>query len=310
MMEKLIIGTKYQTYDGDELKIHRLIRIKNTEIAVLEDVKTKEEVRVSHEDLKNKYVQLVPDAFMNIMLTKDSQGIEDVYLCINKSIDLSNGNNEPAIILRQNSYSFTKNSFMLGGNIYVGDCVSKMTLPPETTMEMIFEFDTIEESYSSALYIDDSIDDIIKTITYKMMKKINNMLESLAKQNTNELVFGYCNTLEELMQENNFMYQYRAIFNIMQIDFPIVLGDISFNKEGDIVLNNKQINLIENLLCKYISNVRVIEYDKDLDISEIVSYTHSMVCDTNNKIYLIAYTVDGYKDNGNNDVLNAMGINV
>ena len=300
MMEKLIIGTKYQTYDGDELKIHRLIRIKNTEIAVLEDVKTKEEVRVSHEDLKNKYVQLVPDAFMNIMLTKDSQGIEDVYLCINKSIDLSNGNNELAIILRQNSYSFTKNSFMLGGNIYVGD----------TTMEMIFEFDTIEESYSSALYIDDSIDDIIKTITYKMMKKINNMLESLAKQNTNELVFGYCNTLEELMQENNFMYQYRAIFNIMQIDFPIVLGDISFNKEGDIVLNNKQINLIENLLCKYISNVRVIEYDKDLDISEIVSYTHSMVCDTNNKIYLIAYTVDGYKDNGNNDVLNAMGINV
>ena len=179
MMEKLIIGTKYQTYDGDELKIHRLIRIKNTEIAVLEDVKTKEEVRVSHEDLKNKYVQLVPDAFMNIMLTKDSQGIEDVYLCINKSIDLSNGNNEPAIILRQNSYSFTKNSFMLGGNIYVGDCVSKMTLPPETTMEMIFEFDTIEESYSSALYIDDSIDDIINLLHHFICNSFNNIIYTI-----------------------------------------------------------------------------------------------------------------------------------
>ena len=111
--------------------------------------------------------------------------------------------------------------------------------------------------------------------------------------------------------ENDFIGNYRSIFNITQIDFPIVLGKESYNAEGDIILNEKQKQRLEDMLRRYISkNIKVIKYDKDIDISKIVNVQHVVVCDSENQIYLIAYTIEGYYTNNEDDaqVLESFGL--
>jgi hypothetical protein len=86
------------------------------------------------------------------------------------------------------------------------------------------------------------------------------------------------------------MDHFRYIFNILPLDFTI---DIKTNRDenGDIILNEKQQHRFEDTICKRITNVIVIPYDKDLDVSKIVSYTHMIVSDDTGAIYLIAYVV-------------------
>ena len=71
------------------------------------------------------------------------------------------------------------------------------------------------------------------------------------------------------------------------------MGKASYNSQGDLILNNKQREKLENELRKFIADIKVIKYDKDIDISRIVSRSHSMVSDSNGIIYLIAYTIIG-----------------
>ena len=107
------------------------------------------------------------------------------------------------------------------------------------------------------------------------------------------MIKGYCETLEQLFDENNFMFNYRLLFNIAQVDFPIELDDNTDN-EGIITLNNKQIQrLEEDVLRQYITDVRVLKYDKDIDVSKIVDKTHIMISDETENIYLVSYVVTG-----------------
>lgn len=302
-----IVGMKYQIYDGDELKVYRLKKVKNEATVVLTDVKTKQDIIVPGSTLSERYVALDNDAFLNCMIAPAEDGIPDVYVCVNHCSSLAGGNNEPSVVLRQNIYSASKNPFNLSGEIYVGECVSINTLGNNEKITDFFEFTEITESASVAVYIDDTIQDMVDLIPNKFMKDVNTTLMNLKNMDKSGTIQGYCETLYDLMLDNHFMRHYLASFNVLKIDFPIVLGDESYDKEGDIKLNKKQINLLEKAFDRYISDVKVIKYDRDFDVSQIVNTTHSMVCDSDNIIYLIAYTVDGYI--GDDDVTAAMHAN-
>jgi hypothetical protein len=125
-----------------------------------------------------------------------------------------------------------------------------------------------------------------------------------------EMCKGTAVSIRQLWEENDFIGNYKSLFNIVQIEFQIVLGKESYNTDGDIILNPKQKNRLEDMLRRYIANIRVIKYDKDIDISKIVNVQHVVVCDSENKIYLIAYNVDGYYAESEDDmqVLKSFGI--
>ena len=77
------------------------------------------------------------------------------------------------------------------------------------------------------------------------------------------------------------------------------------DKDGVITLNSKQISRLEDLLRAYITDVKVLKYDKDIDISKIVSKTHIMISDETENIYLVSYIVkEAYPVD--NDIARAM----
>lgn len=308
-----IVGTKYQIFEGDNLKVRRVVKAKGNDTYVMKENGVEQNFIVTEKELVDKYVRLTPDAFLNIMITKEpayeGTDVNDVYFCVNRATDITMGVNEPSLILRQNIYSNFKNiSSSLFGDVYIGECTTIVNSSKEELVEFM-TFEGIIKQYSIATYLDDSEADILACIPNKFKKDINATLCDI-KSSMPEMCKGTTESLEQLWKENDFIGNYKSIFNITQIDFPIVLGKESYNAKGDVILNSKQKQRLEDMLRRYISNIRVIKYDKDIDISKIVNVQHVVVSDSENNIYLIAYDVDGYYPESNNDtqVLEAFGL--
>ena len=311
-----IIGTKYQIFEDDKLKVRRVIRAKdNNNSYVLKEDGVEHNFIVSAETLADKYIRLTPDAFLNIMITKEpayeGSEVNDVYFCVNRATDITLNVSEPSLILRQNTYSKFKNMSNAAASfseVYIGECATIANSSKEEMAEFM-TFESITDQYSVALYLDDSEDDILACITNNFKKIINNTLLSI-KSSMPDICKGTTESIEQLWAENDFIGNYKSIFNIVQIDFPIVLGKESYNSDDDIILNEKQKQRLEDILRRYISNIKVIKYDKDIDISKIVNVQHVVVSDSENKIYLIAYNIDGYYADNNDDaqVLQSFGL--
>ena len=293
-MANEVLGYKYQIYEDGKLKVYRISSYKNIFTAIGIDVETKEKRLISKTDLSNKYVKLTADALMNIMVTDKNEKNRDVYVCINACNRIKH---TPDIILRQQIYSATKNQLGAGNIIYVGDCVSDSTDLSGSILGLTFndylEFNSIDYMASFAIYIDDTIDDIIMAIDPKTIKYTDMVLKSIKYEFENPNIVGYTESIKDLMVENNFITRFKELFNITHIDWPIDLGEESHNTDGDLILNNKQISNLQDIVRQYMKNVKAIKYAKDIDIMKIVSYHHIMISDSTDTIYLIVYESDG-----------------
>ena len=309
MAKTVSFGTKFQVFEGDKRIVYRALRFEDIEetSVVMVDCATGKLSTFTVDYVSDAMVKLEPDALINLMITSYSDdGANDVYAWVYRADSVIAGNVEPAIILRQDVYSYLKNPLAMDGKIYVGDCLTQFTMPNGDKLMSVNEFDKVDFNYTISLYIDDTLDSIFNIIPKRVQKKFDKILAKLSSKNS-ALISGYCSTLRELFEDNKFIDAYRSIFNINQVDFPIILGKQSYNKDGDIILNSKQIKRIEDLLRKHISDVRVIEYDYDIDIKDIVSYSHILISDETQAIFLIAFNiVDEYPVD--NDIEKAMRV--
>ena len=297
-----ILGTKYQTYIDDELVVLRLVNIKSENKFTMVD-REGNKLSMTKEEL-DKCIKLDSDALLCLMTATLDEDVRDVYACVHRTDDMRNGVKEPVMILRQNIYSSSKNAFNAGMDIYVGECLANPKFDNDEQFKSLLEFNTIDDTLSVALYVDDKFKDIKQFITGHNARKFDEVLRTIKFNNTQSMLKGYCETLDQLFEENNFMFNYRMIFNIAQVDFPIEL-DNNTDKDGVITLNSKQINRLEDLLRAYITDVKVLKYDKDIDISKIVSKTHIMISDETENIYLVSYIVkEAYPVD--NDIARAM----
>ena len=303
-----IIGTKYQIYENGESKIYRDVGQNSTHYSLLSSDGTKKMVR--EQELINKYVRIIPDAFMNIMIT-DTDDYPDVYVCVNKASSLAVNITVPDLILRQ-SLLYNNDNQIFGNNIITfGMCVT--TQNTSSDLSEFMEFKKIEESISIAIYIEDNIDDIFNILdTTKFINKVNKALINIKTKYGNSIkmfkVEGYVDNLRDLMQDNEFIPRFRELFNVTSLNWEIDLGKESHDKNDNIILNRKQIDALSNILEKEIKPIVVIKYDRDIDISKIISFKHIIVSDLKYNMYLIAYEELSSHTNTNNnsDIISAM----
>ena len=296
MKANQILGFKYQIYEGDQLKIYRLVRHKADNTVMLISESNSKPKYVKQEDLKNKYIRLLPDAFMNIFLT-DSDENPDVYVCVSKASNIMSNKFAPDSVLRQNCVNFLNitqdnlNSRL--DKIPVGDTIINNDTNDSKEIVEFMRFNNIDYSASVALYIDDTIDGIISTLPNKVVDKINDQLKHIKStmESANTMYVGYVSEFRKLLVNNYFLNNYRRLFNIVQVNWQVDLGHKSHNAEGDIILNNEQKMKFENEIRQYVTNIRVIKYDKDIDIANIVSSPHVLISDSDEIIYLIAYDI-------------------
>lgn len=300
------LGIKYQTYIDDKLVILRLIKIKEGGKKLVFLNQNREKIYLTDEEFHSRsYVQLIPDAFMVIMHTKFKDGEDDVYVCINKNIE---NETKPSLIMRQNAMMNMEdldNFNPYNMNIFVGTYWLTGGLTDDE-IKSVLDFDHIEKekTVSFALYVDDTMRDI-ELVLESNTKRIDNILKKLQEKHENTAVKGYTDSIQSFLRQLNFINLYRAVFNIHQVLFPIDLGD-NITEDGLVRLNHKQIEELEKLIAWKITNITVIKYAKDIDISKLISNSHIMISDSQQIIYLVTYTAIAPLSDQNKDVVQAM----
>lgn len=268
------IGIKFQSISDQS--IYRVVDQTNHHFILRNDKVVK---KVTAQELINKYIKIIPDAFLNVLLCTD---IDDVYVCVNRASEIANGNNVPDLILRQNipnQYNIDPSVMMLG------DCITKYNNIRNSLLVTNMQCKNIIYSYTIALYINDKLDDIFELIPEKVLTKINNHLVKIKKEKLKQPNIEGCEEdLKTLMSKLNFTQRYREIFSIFPIGWTIDIGN--YNSEGDIILTDMQKKLIADIIGENINITRIIKYDSDIDIEEINKST-LWLSDSTDTIYIV-----------------------
>lgn len=297
----LMIGTKvYHWVEGlEKPEVLRVTSVNDTQVKLKKNDGTTE--KIEKQVLLNNYTLLIPDAILGLSIVQVSD-LEDVMVTVYRRKEIDEKSVLPYCVCRQNITDFFGNA--LDPNFSsCGMSVTLNTLPEGVPMENILACDGVNKQTSIALYIDDTLSDIlglIKSKNYDIVlynlfmdhaKYISNKhsnpkvyFDIVSKQNTLD---GYCKTLKDLLVYNNFMYDVMVGFNI----YPL---EVDLNNTEDKTSDEyfKFIKYLSTLLRENIVDTLILKYDKDIDLSTIEN-KYVLVSDKNENLYVVAYISSG-----------------
>ena len=138
------------------------------------------------------------------------------------------------------------------------------------------------------VYIEDTLEDILCLFKHKKFDNTLRLLKDRSLERfTNSIVMGYSETLKELLESNNFMFDFRKCFNIVEVPHPINPDFEGLSIENILYLENEyQFNILETYL---------IPYSRDIDFSEIKRnyMIVASAADKYSKLYVVGYDKAG-----------------
>ena len=305
-MNSLILGMKYFKYDDDDdLRVYKLIK---TDPIVLKEIGYEEKtIGFNKEsDLTDSYIRLNPDALIifNMVRIRD---LKDVIVTVYRKTEIRNADTVPYSVCRQNITDFFANSLDPKMGCY-GVNVTKETIPQGVKIEQLTACDGIESNDTIAYYMGDSLKDLLGLLRKDRINEYDSILYNLfndhirytAKSNGGELyityasskrcIHGYCKTLKDLLELNNFMFDLMRGFNIYPLDIDLTASE----KAGYLTVD--EIDILERLICKNITRDAktqlIIKYDKDIDLDRI-NGEYLLIYDVTNTLYVVAFSTYG-----------------
>ena len=268
---KLTKNDKFYKYtdDGELIEI-RLKRIKNRNTFVMYDKNDKEFV-LNRDELK-EYNKLRPHGYISFSCVGLDNGLRDVIVSYYKREDIDKEGKIPYIICRQNIIDI----FNIGSRGVIGTSVSQSNCPKGIDFKTLIVARSIECIENVSYYITDSLDDILKpinTLNFDDLLKENKSRADMEEDTPP----GFCSSLRQLIEENQFMFEVLLANNIYQVPHKIEV------KDG--IIDDKT-KLIVAKLFKDIINPVLIEYDNTIDRSKI-ERDYYMLCDKDYDLYIL-----------------------
>lgn len=281
---KIFLGDKFYRYieETDKVEIIRICKIKNeNSFTYITDNGTK--CNITKTELLNDYTRLKADATLAFTIVNLQGDMKDVIVAMYKTKELEDGNNLPYAVCRQNIFDLFTNQVQKGKTMYFGVSVSVDTIPEDIPFEMTLACNGIAYDNKVSVYMDDTLETILSFVnTSKFDAVLNNLY---TKINKNEIK-GYCNSLKQLLVENDFMYDFLRAFDIHRVDFELETQE---NDELDV---NQRI-IIEEMLKVEMFRTYVLEYSKEVNLKEI-KRSYILVSDKNKKLYIVGYDKGEY----------------
>lgn len=298
----MILNERYYYWnDNDSIEEFRICRINNeNSITIVKTVGSNvgEKKKIDPKELKN-YRMLRPDGYISFNIAVLSKNLKDVIVIISTNNDLIRGIKEPYAVCRQCVIDLFAKQLSQKHEDITGISVSRDTCPADVEFKNFLACEGVEYSEVMAYYIGDKLDTILSLI--KKPSLYNNVLQDLFDDhcmiisNNNKYIAnsykkkrqvdGYCKTIEDLLNLNNFEYDLYRAFDIIPTDF----AEDDF-KEG--VLSSKASEILSSIINANIDKSLVIKYDKDIDLSEIKRKT-ILVSDINGTVWVVGYTING-----------------
>ncbi len=254
-------GTKFFKYNEDsELELIRVRHVDKTKNKVKYVDQNNNKKSMTYEDLE-QYRMLRPDGIMNIITAKVNN-INDVIVTIAK---LDRTDRElPFAVCRQYIYDIFSNmtNKTADMNPIIGVSVSEKTCPPNINFRDVLSCTGMKDFATFSIYLDDTLDDLLDLVNQNKYNSILRMSAEYASINLSmRYTTGLSYTLRELLETNNFMYDFRQCFDIMEIPYHI-------DPDSD-MLSMENMLYIEDQIQQNIMETYVIKYSKEIDLSEI-----------------------------------------
>lgn len=294
------VGMKYYKFlnpEDEEPIIIRMIRIKNTELFVMQDEEGNK-FKMTKKQL-SEYTALTPDALLIFSIVGLRETTKDVIISMHRYKELLDGNNEPYAVCRQNIVNLFAQATNRSSVIYIGCSVSRDTCPPDVDFNVALACDAVTYHRKIVTYLDDTLNDILNLVP---STKYDQVLRTFYDYIDKSKFKGVVKSLRELMDSQStdavptdFMNDYHRAFNIEEVSFKIDQGK-QYNEEySSYVLTPQQVEILEGILKVQVKANIVFKYDRNIDIDNITK-AYVLICDITNTIYLVAY-VPGHKIN-------------
>lgn len=289
------LGAKlYQFKDGN-LEVIRIVSFVNTENARImsKDGSTR---KIGYEELFDNYNMLEPDGFVIFSIVNITDDIQDVI--VSHHVNDGQINDEPYAICRQNIVDYHA-SLLNANNLNVGCCMSRKTTPEGVDFMAMRACRDLSMFTYISIYKDDKLEDILQCVS--KLNKYDNVLQNLYDSNTSRLpneylkqeaskldsCGGYCKTVKLLLENNDFMYDFRQSFGIEELVDTDIEAESTL-MEGLYVPTGELAEKIQKLFGFYIGAAWMISYDRDVNLSE-VHKDYKLISDTHGNIYIIFY---------------------
>jgi len=286
--QQIIRGTKYFRYEANQDE-PEIIRVRSfDEVAKKIDYFDKDNNKKSMtlDELKSRYKMLKPDGLLNVTIAKVGIGsdvITSVVSYDDRTADL------PFAVCRQCIYDIFTNMTSRMNKTILGLSINKDSCPSNIDFKDIFVCEGIKETATIMVYLDDVLDDILR---YLNVKKYDTVLRNTAGQiRANYVTYpdsGLCETYKELLEINNFMYDFRKCFGIVELPYHIE-GKDGYGDLDHLTFNN--VVFLEDIIKRNIMATYVVKYTREIDLKTIKRdyILVTSAAENHKNVYIVGY---------------------
>lgn len=285
------IGAYFFKYENEELILLRLYKVKDKNRYLFRD-KNNKKVMLNKEQYES-FTMLNPDGLIVHVLASDpNQGI-DTLCMLYRMDDIDKNIMEPYAVCRQNivdPFEMLLNSDP--NKTYVGVSISKDTAPEGFDYMSVCAANGIRDQKVHFVYKDDTFEDIMSFVNHTIFDKALQIIKSHMDDFDIMKFEGFKDTYKELLQENDFMYDFRRAFNIIRINFTI---DKSVERWTDSIykISAEEIKTIEGITKHLVMAPVLVKYDKSINLEKIEK-SYIVFEDLDKGIYVISYDKGNY----------------
>lgn len=299
------LGQKFfKVQEDDSVNMVRVIKILpfNDKVIIKDEFNPDKTSTVTIEKLRG-YTPLESYGIITTSIVKMGEHDRDVIISLFRLLDLKMDIKVPYAICRQNvlDFFYTLINPEAGINDYVGISCNRDDCPTNIKYEELMACSGLIKNDAINIYYNDTIDTILECLDEKEYDKVlMSEFRKHADHINNPFIVdnaevkshaGWCKTLRQLLEENNFQNDFDNLFNIVSI-----VGDIEANctmGEDEVLHFNPD---LRNYFC-YIEKIPAVDivaipYWHDIDMADFNNKNYIFVRD-NTKLYICCYVCQG-----------------
>jgi hypothetical protein len=300
-MYKTFKNTRYYRWNNDdmleEIRIVKFFNENSCNVIVTKGNDIGKVYKINVSDIEDNYTKLIPDGYINFSIVTVGKNTNDVMVTVSTTKQIDAGDTLPEAVCRQAAVDLFAKQLSPDHVDYAGISISKETCPADVDFVNFFACNGYKRNETVSFYIGDTLDDILKYMDdidkydSVLLECFNDHCVYLCKGNTylaevykkKDTVDGYCKSLTQLLDLNNFAYDLYRSFNIIPTNF----SPSHFNNG---VLSVEATEVLSSILTTKIAKSLVVKYDKDVDLSWIKK-SYCLVADNEGTVYVVAYIV-------------------
>lgn len=323
-----MIGYKFMKEEDDCIKIIRLASCREyadkealpAEVGIIDENGEVKKMRL--EELVKEYTPIEPDAVFTVSIARMMDGkkgyVQDVITTVQKFINMKIGDTVPFALCRQNMVDIFHNLVVTSvddSGLMYGCAINQNDCPTNFNFRSFFAVNDIKHTKIVNFYRTDTLDDILNLIiTTKYDEVLTANRKEFAKQDIKKnpkakpgdlfksIYRGWCSTLKELLELNNFMNDINEMFGCTDVDFdikPYIIDHESDNGNHYQSVNDQLRFWLSHIYKVNMKNTMILEYNIDINLADFNNTRYIFLRDRNKVLYILSYTLEDeerYKD--------------